>query len=392
MRSGSCRATPLSRAAVVVTALCVGPGAAGHAIAQTTPKLAYHVPAADSVRVLRDQPYRSAAGPLRYDLYLPGTTPPERMPVVVVFNGGRGDARGIGINVGWARLLAANGFAAVTYESDTSGAVSNYDALARALAARPVADKLDLDRVALWAGSANVSGALPLASDSMRRAIRSAVMYYGAARVPSFRIDLPIQLVRVGLDQPGLLRMQDTLIMQAITANAPIEIVNHPSGEHPFEEAASRAGARIVEGSVAFLRRTLAPEFIGALAQEALRAEAGAASYNGNWARAARAFESLTERAPNDFELQRKLADSRLAAGDAAGAISAYLRSRELGHWRRGDIAIGLIVAYTQAGRREQAFTEIANLPAQWDKAAILRNNPMLAPYRNDPEFVQRMR
>ena len=208
----------------------------------------------------------------------------------------------------------------------------------------------------------------------------------------SFRVDLPIQLVRAGLDQPGLQRIQDTLITQAIAANAPIEIVNHPSGEHPFEEAASRAGARVVEGSIAFLKRTLAPEFIGALAQEALRAEAGAASYTGDWARAARAFQALAERSPNDFELQRKLADSRLEAGDATAAIAAYLRSRELGHWRRGDIAIGLIVAYTQAGRREQAFTEIANLPAQWDKAAILQNNPMLARYRNDPDFVQRMR
>ena len=298
----------------------------------------------------------------------------------------------VSLNAGWARLFAASGFAAVTYDSDPSGAEVNFDALVRALAAKGAERGLDLDRVALWAGSSNVSSALPIASDSARHTIRAAVMYYGAAAILRFRADLPIQLIRVGLDQPALLQRQDSLIARALAFNAPIEVINHPSGEHPFEESSSRASARVMESSIAFLRRVLDPSFAGALAGESVRAEAGAASYAGDWVRASRAFQALAEGAPNDAELQRKLGDARLAAGDANGAVMAYLRSRELGHWRLADLAIGLVAAYAQSGRREQAYQEIANFRPTWNKAGILANAPQLAPFRNDPEFIRRMR
>jgi hypothetical protein len=356
-----------------------------------TPRLAFHLPAADSVRVLRDQAYKQGAtGPVRYDLYLPPRERPGRLPLVVIFNGGQGGARGLSLNVAWARLLAGAGLAAVTYDSDTSGAVRNFDALTRAI--ERDARTVDVGRVALWAGSGNSFAALQVASDTAHRNIRSAALYYGASRVTSFRSDLPFQLVRAGLDQPSLQYTQDSLIARAIAANAPIEIVNHPSGEHPFEETATRANKRVVESTVAFLFHTLAADFDGALAEQAVRAEAGAAAYVGEWPRAARALQVLANQAPNDFELQRKLADARLAAGDASGAIPAYLRARELGHWRRGDIAIGLIAAYAQSGRREEAYAEIGRLPATWDKAVMLANSPQLAALRNDPEFVRRMR
>jgi hypothetical protein len=358
-----------------------------------TPRLAFHLPGADSVRIIRDQAYKQGAtAPVQYDLYLPNVTRRGPMPVVVIFNAGQGVGRTLSLNVAWARLLAGTGLAAVTYDSDTSGAVRNFDALTRALERDATSHGVAVTRMALWAGSGNVSVALPIASDSTRRNIRVAAMYYGAATVPSFRKDLPFQLVRVGLDQPGVLYRQDSLISRALAANAPIEVINHPSGEHPFEEGRTPASARIVESTVAFLWHTIGADFDGALAEQAVRAEAGAAAYAGDWTRASRAFQTLTEQAPNDPELHRKLGDARLAAGDATGAISAYLRSRELRHWRRGDIAIGLIAAYAQSGRRDEAYAEIGNLPASWNKAAMLASSPQLAALRNDPEFVRRMR
>ena len=180
---------------------------------------------------------------------------------------------------------------------------------------------------------------------------------------------------------------------RALAANAPIEIANHPSGEHPFEETVeSRAGARIVAETIAFFERALSADFRGALAAETNRAEAGAAAYADDWPRAVRAFAALAAESPADPELQRRLGDARLAAGDPAAAVTAYLKSRELKHWRRGDIAVGLIAAYADAGQRERAFAEVANLPTMWNKAEILKNNPKLAAYRNDPEFIERMR
>jgi len=358
--------------------------------AQSAPRLAWHTPSMDSVRLVPGATYRTGnTGRLLYDLYLP-PHPRGRVPLIVIFNGVERPFRDLSLNIAWARTLAGSGFAAVTYDSDSGGTETNFTALLRAIGAN---SQVDIDRVGVWAASANVMTALPLVSDPRRTTIRAAVLSYGAAEVPAFRADLPLRFVRVGLDQPTLLHAQDSLIARALAANAPIEVVNHPSGEHPFEETLdSRAGARIVAGTVAFFERSLAPSFRGALAVEANRAEAGAAAYAGDWSRAVRAFAILAAEKPEDAELQRRLGDARLEAGDPNGAVTAYLRSRELGHWRRGDIAIGLIAAYAAVGHREQAFAEVANLPPMWNKADILRSHPMLAAYRADPEFIERMR
>ena len=354
-----------------------------------TPRLAYHMPAADSVRVITSQPYGIAT---KYDLYLPpGPTDGKVRPIVVMFNGGGGAARAQSLNVAWAREIAGIGLAAVTYDGDSAGAVANFNALTRELSRVKSTHSIDPDRIAIWAGSGNASPALSVASDSTRRTIRALVLYYGAGATTSFRRDLPIQIVRAGMDQPGLMREIDAFVARALAANAPISVVNHPSGEHPFEESASRAGASVVESTLAFLYHMVAANHVADIVAEIRRAEAGAAAYSGDWPRAARAFQALSDASPNDAELQRKLGDARLAGGEFNAAAAAYLRSRALGHWRRRDIQIGLIAAYAQRGQREKAFAELDDFPASLDRVRLIATHPQLAPLRGSSEIAQHL-
>jgi len=141
--------------------------------AQAQPRLAWHSPAMDSVRVERGGTYRTAAaGPLLYDLYLPprATT---ALPLVVIFNGVERPFRDQSLSIAWARALAGSGFAAVAYDSDAGGTRTNFDALLTALGSRR---DIDLDRVGIWAASANVMSAWPLANEPARTTLRAAGM------------------------------------------------------------------------------------------------------------------------------------------------------------------------------------------------------------------------
>jgi hypothetical protein len=373
------------------TALVLAPFVAATASRAQTPRLAYHVPAADSVRIIASQQY--GTGPsTKYDLYLPhAARGANSLPVVVIFNGGGGAARAQSLNIAWARLLAGIGLAAVTYDGDSTGAAANFDALVRELLRVKSTHAIDTDRFAIWAGSGNAPPAITIASDSVRRMIRALVLYYGAGPSTTFRRDLPIQIVRAGMDQPGLMREIDAFVARALAANVPISVVNHPSGEHPFEQSTSRAGASVVESTLAFLYHMLAANHSADIVAEIPRAEAGAASYAGDWPRAARAFQALSDANPNDAELQRKLADARLAATEFNAAITAYLRSRALGHWRRRDIQIGLISAYAQSGQRDKAFAELDDFPPSWDRVRMVATHPQLAPLRGSLEIAQHL-
>ena len=102
------------------------------------------------MRIIRDQAYKQGAtAPVQYDLYLPNVTRRGPMPVVVIFNAGQGVGRTLSLNVAWARLLAGTGLAAVTYDSDTSGAVRNFDALTRALERDATSHGVAVTRMAL---------------------------------------------------------------------------------------------------------------------------------------------------------------------------------------------------------------------------------------------------
>src|SRR6185436_620727 len=89
-------------------------------------------------------------------------------------------------------------------------------------------------RIALWSCSSNVRRGLPLVQ-SLGPEVRSGVVYYGSADVPSVRLDRPLLVVRAGLDNPDLNREIDAFAARALKANAPVEVLNLPAAVHGFD-------------------------------------------------------------------------------------------------------------------------------------------------------------
>ena len=81
-------------------------------------------------------------------------------------------------------------------------------------------------------------------------------MYYGIADVGEFRLDLPVLYVRAGLDRPPVNRRIGELVALAITQNAPVTLLNHPSGHHAFEMVDDDEATRdVIERTIDFVKR-----------------------------------------------------------------------------------------------------------------------------------------
>ena len=134
-----------------------------------------------------------------------------------------------------------------------------------------------IDGIAVYAASGNVSAALPALQDPTLTAVAAAVIYYGTANVPQFRLDLPVLFVRAGLDRPALNEAIGTLAGRAVAQNAPFTLLNYAGGHHGFEAVDNNETTRrVIDDTLTFvLNATSAPY------QTALRASLGEAAAAG---------------------------------------------------------------------------------------------------------------
>ena len=359
-------------------------GVAGELPAQR-PRLALDTTAAESVRVWTDVGYaRPNADSARFDVYLPPLARGRRAVIVVGMN-----QRASAQLQAWARLLAAHGFAAVIF--DMPGQLSaDFDALIASIQRGAGGPELDGDNVGWWLASGMVYMGLPIAMEPGREHLRAVAAYYGAPPRVDFRLDRPALIVRVGMDQVSLNRSIDSMVFRALAANAPVTVINHPAGYHPFEVTDSSGHARyVLRQTIAFFQAALRPEYqADARAMAANEGAVGQAMYAGDGARAAGILERLVVADTGNAELVRQLAMAQLTAGRYRAANASFNRARALRHWRRGDIAVGGISACWRMNDRQCVRDWLATLPRQWNRRDLL-GRLEFADLRNDAAFVE---
>ena len=227
------------------------------------------LPGMDAVRVRAGLTFREVDGrSLAFDLY----TPPPGTPALdgplpaVVFVNGVGDRVGDGavplkdwgIYRDWARLVAVSGMAVVVHNASSEGAADDLAALFAHLRAHAAELGIDADNLALWACSANVHVGFPYAMDPARDFLKCAVIYYGNVDRALLRYDLPLLLVRAGLDTPLINNAIDAYVQRAVPANVPLTFVNVPSAIHAFDAFEDNDQSReVVKSTLAFLSENL---------------------------------------------------------------------------------------------------------------------------------------
>jgi hypothetical protein len=250
----------------------------------------------DAVSIRRDLPYLiSDTGRLTMDVYSPADMDRNASVPAVVFVTGFSDRgaeqmigckfKEMGAYSSWAQLVAASGLVGITYANEQP----DRDAGALLQFLRDHAEEFHVDttRIGLWSGSGNVPNALAV---SMRERVTCAVLFYpytldldGATDVAGaqaqFRFvnasagktiadvprEMPLFIARAGQDQmPGLNAALDRFVAQALSANLPLTVVNHPTGPHAFDLFDdSRTSREIVRQALAFFRFHLSPAWCG---------------------------------------------------------------------------------------------------------------------------------
>ncbi len=255
----------------------------------TTATVVMKVPGMDRVRVLRDVVYEKVGDlELAADVYLP----PEdgksgRPPAVVLVAGGAENTKAWGIYTSLGRLLAASGLAAVPFNHRLRYPRRQYEEGAADLAAllemlRRDGARLGLDAERLAVATFSGGGPMlaPLIEKRPAGVVCLAAIY---AFLDTEHVDLaeagiteavaqkfsplrqlianptgmpPLFIARAGKDAiPGVNASIDQFVSTALSRNAPITLVNHPSGSHGFDHRDDDARTReILAMAIAFFK------------------------------------------------------------------------------------------------------------------------------------------
>lgn len=187
--------------------------------------------------------------------------------------------------ISWAKLTAAAGFVSVQYET-----TEPLRDIRKALEyIKENAESLNIceNRIGLWVCSGNTPTALTIVMDDSLDYPQCAVIYYGLMldwdgelgiselskqaefaypeRVEpfiNFRKDVPIFMVRAGLDEvPNCNKSQDEFIKKALENNLPITLINYQNGQHPFDLLDDNDETRqIITQTLAFMKNHLTQE------------------------------------------------------------------------------------------------------------------------------------
>lgn len=256
---------------------------AGQTLAQQWP-LHFPEPPHDAVRVTTDLRFATAdTASLMMDVYRPSeasTSSPALIFYTLYWPGEGASLRQSDWYKSWARIAAANGIVAIVpdlrAEPGTGNATTpvrawgdDFQRLVAHLSEHAVAYGVDPARIAVYAASGAAWAALPAVEDSLQTTIRAAIVYYGSANIQNFRRDLPLLWIRAGLDSERTNSAIARASSLALSQNAPVTLLNHPTGRHAFEGRDNNAATRaIIEQTLAFVKYATMPDFQAAIRQK----------------------------------------------------------------------------------------------------------------------------
>jgi acetyl esterase/lipase len=244
----------------------------------------YSVPGTEVVRVERDVVFSTVGDTkLKADIYLPAAR--GTFPVVLLVSGGSvDDWRTAAFYTSFARVLAAEGIAAVNYDKRLARdrkavPAASHDSLVLIDYLKSNAAKygLDMSRLCTWHFSAGgtVAGAMlgeksPASCVVLTYAILSfgegdndpGLAPYSALVQARERGDRfpPTLVVRAGRDAKTLNDSIDAFVAAASAKNAPVSFINYPAGDHAFEILNdTEETRRVIAQSIAWVKSRLRP-------------------------------------------------------------------------------------------------------------------------------------
>jgi tetratricopeptide (TPR) repeat protein len=248
---------------------------------------------------------------------------------------------------------------------------------------------IDASAVILWACSANVRAGLPLAMDPRQTAIKAAVFYYGVTgEIKEVRPELPILVVRAGLDGAGLNRGIEQLVARATAVNAPLTFINIPGAHHAFDVFDNNETSReAISRTLDFMKTQIPPSLQRDILTGVPEATAVAAVYRGDWAAAVKAYEGLAASRPGDPEVHRNFGNALSGVGQFNRALGEYQRALEPGNPNVGWVSYSAASASMKLGDTDAALKWIEKLRDIPPMRRQLSSDPDFASLKDNPRF-----
>jgi dienelactone hydrolase len=324
-------------------------------------------PTSTKVTVTKDVVYgRADTTTLRMDVYRPNGSPTTRRPTLVFFNRAFGAERSGDFYAAWARAAASRGLVAILPDIRGGSEGADFTMLVRHLVERGSAVGVDPEAISVYAASGNAFAALPVVENPAMTSVKSAVIYYGAAPIKEFRLDLPILFVRAGLDRPDLNRTISELVTVAVAQNAPVSLLNHASGYHGFEmynnDDATRA---VIEETIAFVRRTTSPTYVASIRAGIPEASAAGYMQTREFGKAATAYAPLVAQRPNDTRLRLSYGEALLGDSQFGAACGEFEKLKGKGLGPR-DLGLPAARACMQKGDPDAAIAWLKSIPTRF--------------------------
>ena len=340
------------------------------------------------VAVTRDVQYATAdTVALRMDVVRPADAGSRPLPTLVFLNRAFGSQqRGWNFYQNWAKAAAARGLTAIVPDIRGGSEVADARRLVAHLAAHGAEIGVDTAAIAVYAASSNAGYGFPFVEDPATTGVKAAVIYYGGSDIQQFRLDLPVLYVRAGLDRPDLNRFMVTLASRAVSQNAPLTFLNHPTGYHGFETLNDDDATReVMERTIAFVKHATSPG-----AQRALRAglrEATAAAHvsTGKFAEAAAVYRELVAERPEAHTLRLAYGEALIGAQQYALACDELEKLRGKGLGPR-DLGLPAARACAGKGDAERAVGWLMTIPARFLPASAAED-PAFASIKDREEF-----
>lgn len=252
-------------------------------------RLVYQIPGMDEVKVQHDITYTNVEGTeLKLDVYTPPNLSANiHLPGVVFIHGGPVPVDGPlpthwGQYRSWGELIAASGLVGVTlchrYHNYTCLEQANSDITTALNYIRKHAEEfnLDPDHLGVWACSGGGPFLGPI-FQNQPKFVRCIISYYAILDLRPFKgisqvvtgelidkfspvvqlgsTEVPMFIVRAGLDRSELNQTIDLFIQKALSLNAPFDFVNHARGHHAFDILDNDARSReIIIRTIEFIK------------------------------------------------------------------------------------------------------------------------------------------
>ena len=171
-----------------------------------------------------------------------------------------------------------------------------------------------------------------------------------------------------------------------MSQNAPLTLLNHPSGYHAFEMFNDDDATRdVMEQTISFVKRATAPSVQMAIRQGIPEATAAAHVQLQAFDKAAPIYAELVAGRPNDSRLRLSYGEALLGAGQYAAACSELEKLKGKGLGPR-DLGLPAARACMQKGDAEAAIAWLKTIPTRFLPPQV-QNETVFAPLQSREDF-----